>query len=378
MAVDEWGFDSDRQARARDLRRRRLRLSAGRTLVSGVAVIALILGGSFRLRDSVLSFHWPSWASSVLFLALLYALFLAIELPFAFLGGYRLEKAAGMSSQTLGSWSKDFGKAAALGLAASIAVGGALLWLLAASPWWWVAAWLLGVAVSALLGFLAPVVLVPLFYRFRPLSDPGLRTRFEALAAKAHVPIVGVFELRASAKTRRSNAAVTGFGRTRRVLVTDTLLQAFSPEEIETVLAHELAHQRNRDPIRGFVGGSLVSLAILAAAAWTYAAVYPSFGVRSPGDIAGLPLLVTLFSLFAIPFRPAELFASRSREGRADRFSLQLTDDPASFAAAMVKLHDLNLGVADPRRWERWLFYSHPTGRDRVEMARAFQPAAAR
>src|SRR5207249_1961436 len=217
MAVDEWGFDSDRQARARDLRRRRLRLSAGRTLVSGVAVIALILG------------------------------------------------------------------------------------------------------------FLAPVVLVPLFYRFRPLSDPGLRTRFEALAAKAHVPIVGVFELRASAKTRRSNAAVMGFGRTRRVLVTDTLLQAFSPEEIETVLAHELAHQRNRDPIRGFVGGSLVSLTILAAAAWTYASVYPSFGVRSPGDIAGLPLLVALFSLFAIPFRPAELFASRSREGRADRFSLQLT-----------------------------------------------------
>ena len=378
MVVDGWGFDADRQARARDLRRGRLRLSVARTVASGLAVLALILGGSFLLRDSVLSFHWPSWASSVLFLVLLYALFVAIDLPFAFLGGYRLEKAAGMSSQTLGSWWKDFGKAAALGLAASTVAGGALLWLLATSPWWWVAAWLLGVAVSSLLGFLAPIVLVPLFYRFRPLSDPGLRTRFEALAAKAHVPIVGVFELRASAKTRRSNAAVMGFGRTRRVLVTDTLLQAFTPEEIETVLAHELAHQRNRDPIRGFVGGSLVSLTILAAAAWTYASVYPSFGVRSPGDIAGLPLLVALFSLFAIPFRPAELFASRSREGRADRFSLQLTDDPASFAAAMVKLHDLNLGVADPRRWERWLFYSHPTGRDRVEMARAFQPAAAR
>ena len=378
MVVDGWGFDADRQARARDLRRGRLRLSVARTVASGLAVLALILGGSFLLRDSVLSFHWPSWASSVLFLVLLYALFVAIELPFAFLGGYRLEKAAGMSSQTLASWWKDFGKSAGLGLAASIVVGDVLLWLLDSSPWWWVAAWLLGIAVSALLGFLAPVVLVPLFYRFRPLSDPVLRTRFEALATKAHVPIVGVFELRASAKTRRSNAAVMGFGRTRRVVVTDTLLQAFTPEEIETVLAHELAHQRNRDPIRGFVGGSLVSLAILAAAAWTYAAVYPFFGVRSPGDIAGLPLLVTLFTLFAIPFRPVELFASRSREGRADRFSLQITGDPASFAAAMVKLHDLNLGVADPRRWERWLFYSHPSGRDRVEMARAFQAAAAR
>src|SRR5207249_606416 len=164
MVVDGWGFDADRQARARDLRRGRLRLSVARTVASGLAVLALILGGSFLLRDSVLSFHWPSWASSVLFLVLL-------------------------------------------------------------------------------------------FYRFRPLSDPVLRTRFEALATKAHVPIVGVFELRASAKTRRSNAAVMGFGRTRRVVVTDTLLQAFTPEEIETVLAHELAHQRNRDPIRGFVGG---------------------------------------------------------------------------------------------------------------------------
>src|SRR5207237_9282215 len=148
MVVDGWGFDADRQARARDLLRGRLRLSVARTVASGVAVIALILGGSFRLRDSVLSFHWPSWASSVLFLVLLYALFVAIELPFAFLGGYRLEKAAGMSSQTLGSWWKDFGKAAALGLAASTVAGGALLWLLATSPWLWVAAGLLCVSGS--------------------------------------------------------------------------------------------------------------------------------------------------------------------------------------------------------------------------------------
>src|SRR5207249_5642037 len=108
MAVDQWGFDSDRQARARDLRRRRLRLSAARTLVSGVAVLALILGGSFRIRDSALSFHWHSLASSVLFLVLLYALFVAIELPFAFLGGYRLVEAAAVSSPTLGRWWRDF------------------------------------------------------------------------------------------------------------------------------------------------------------------------------------------------------------------------------------------------------------------------------
>jgi len=374
MVVDAWGFDVDRQAKARSFRGRRVRLSAARTSASVVLVLGLILGGSAIVRDAVLALGWPSWASAVLFLAILYALFLAIDLPCSYLGGYRLEKASGLSSQTLRAWMKDLGKTMALGLGASVVVGGILLGLLAASPtWWWVAAWVLGLVGSALIGFLGPVLLVPLFYRFRPLNDAGLRARFESLAAKAHVPILGVFELRASDKTRRSNAAVMGLGRTRRVVVTDTLIRAFTPEEVDTVLAHELAHQRYMDPVRGFLAGSLVSLGILALVAWAYPMIYPAFGIRSAGDMAGLPLLVTLFSLFALPFRPVELFASRFRESRADRFSLELTRDAGSFVAAMVKLHDLNLGVADPRPWEKWLLYSHPTGRERVEMARGFR-----
>jgi STE24 endopeptidase len=377
MVVDAWGFDVDRQAKARSLRGRRVRLSAARTSASAVLILGLILGGSAIVRDAVLALGWPSWASAVLFLAFLYALFLAIDLPFSYLGGYRLEKASGLSSQSFRGWMKDLAKTVALGLGASVVVGSILLGLLAASPtWWWVAAWVLGLIGSALIGFLGPVLLVPLFYRFRPLNDAVLRARFESLAAKAHVPILGVFELRASDKTRRSNAAVMGLGRTRRVVVTDTLIHAFTPEEVDTVLAHELAHQRYKDPLRGFFAGSLVSLGILALVAWAYPMIYPASGIRSAGDMAGLPLLVTLFSLFALPFRPVELLASRSRESRADRFSLELTRDAGSFVAAMVKLHDLNLGVADPRPWEKWLLYSHPTGRERVQMARGFRASS--
>src|SRR5207302_3460052 len=118
------------------------------------------------------------------------------------------------SSDLLWGWAKDLLKSVGLGLGGSIVVGGVLLWLLAVSPaWWWLEAWLLGLLVSAILGFLAPVLLVPLFYRFRPLADASLRHHFEVLAAKAKVPILGVFELRASEKTRRSNAAVMGLGR---------------------------------------------------------------------------------------------------------------------------------------------------------------------
>ena len=377
MSADAWGFDPERQALARRLRTKRLRLSIARSVTLLALLIVLLIGGSARLRDAILNLSGPGWAAPMLFLVVLFAVFAALELPFGYVVGYRWEKSSGLSAQAFLGWLKDLGKSLGLGLGASIVIGVVLLWLLAASPTWWLIAWALGLLVSILLGFLAPVLLVPLFYRLRPLNDPSLRLRFEALAAKAKVPIAGVFELIASEKTRRSNAAVMGMGRTRRVVVTDTLVREFTALEVETVLAHELAHQRFRDPMRGFLSGSLISLAILAIVGWLYGASYTTFGIHSLHDMAGLPLLAGLFALVSLPFRPLELRLSRLREARADRFSLDLTGDPVNFAGAMVKLHDRNLGVADPRPWEKWLFYSHPTGRDRVEMARAFRASAA-
>src|SRR5437773_881665 len=295
MAVDAWGFDAERQAKAHRLRRMRFRLSIVRSAAIIVLVVGLVAVGSASLRDAVASFRWPSWASTILFLVLLFLIFLAVELPFAYVGGHRWETTSGLSSQSFRGWAKDLAKSVGLGLGGSIVVGSVVLWLLSATPaWWWLVAWVLGVLVSAILGFLAPVLLVPLFYRFRPLADAALRRRFEALAVS-----------------------------------------------------------------------------------WVYASTYTIVGIRSVADMAGLPFLVAVFSILALPFRPLELRASRSREARADRFSLALTGDPANFIAAMVKLHDLNLGVADPRPWEKWLFYSHPTGRDRVEMARAFRAPSA-
>ncbi len=373
MGVDAWGFDEGRQAIARRLRSLRLRLSAVRTLALGIFAAILVFGGAGRLRDAALSLGWPGWASGTVFLASLFALFAAVELPFSYVSGYRWEHAMGLSTQRLAGWLRDLAKSFGLGLAGAVVAGGVLLWLLAAQPaWWWLLAWTLGLGVTVVLGFLAPILLVPLFYRFRPLEDAALRARFEALAARARVPIVGVFELQASAKTERSNAAVMGFGRTRRIVVTDTLLRDFSPEEIETVLAHELAHQRHGDPVRGFLAGATTSLVTLSVTAVLYGATTASLGIRSAGDMAGLPLLAVLLALVSLPFRPLELWWSREREARADGFSLDLTRDAAAFASAMVRLHDRNLGLADPRPWEKWLFYSHPTGRERVEASRAF------
>src|SRR5256885_5371106 len=235
MAVDAWGFDSDRQAKAHRLRTLRFRLSIARTGALVSLVVGLVIVGSASLRDAVLSLRWPSWTSTILFLAVLYLAFFAVELPFTYVGGYRWEKASGLSSQSMWGWMKDLAKTAGLGLGASVVAGGVLLWLLTTSTWCWLVAWLLGLIVSAILGLLAPAIPVPLFYRFRPLTDAVLRGRFEALAAKADVPILGVFELRASEKTRRSHAAGTGVGRPPPGIVTDTAPQRLTPGEGGTV-----------------------------------------------------------------------------------------------------------------------------------------------
>ena len=374
MSVDAWGFDVERQETAHRLRSLRIRLSAIRMAVAAVLTLALVLGGAGALRDRILSLPLPSWAATVTFLVVLFALVMLADLPFRYVGGYRWERAFDLSAQRFAGWVKDLAKSLGLGLGSTVAAGLVLLWLLAAWPTlWWLAAWALGLAVSVVLAFIAPIILVPMFYRFRPLDDPALRARFESLAARAKVPIVGVFELRASEKTRRSNAAVMGLGRTRRVVVTDTLLHDFRPEEVDTVLAHELAHQKFLDPFRGFVMGSVTSLVTLAIAGSLYSILYPAFGIRSIADMAGLPLLAALLGLVSLPLRPLEMSWSRARETRADRFSLGLTQDAPNFASAMVKLHDQNLGVADPSPWEKWLFYSHPSGRERVELARTFR-----
>lgn len=374
MGKDAWGFDEERQDLARKLRRKRRRYSLSHTAVLLVYLAVLLAGESAAARSWASSFGWPGWVAATLFLAVLYTIGSAIGWPYAYIGGYKLERGFGLSTQSRRSWVTDLVKSYALGLGAVLLAGNVLLWLLQTSPvWWWLIAWVLGILVSFVLAFLAPVVFAPMFYRFKPLEDPGLRTRFEALAAKAGVPVLGVFEMGASAKTRRSNAAVVGFGRTRRVVITDTMLRTFTPDEIETVLAHELGHQRFRDPLTGLAVGAGISFLMWSVAAMAYAATYPVFGIGSLGDMAGLPLLVLYSGIVSAILGPPELWWSRRREARADRFSWDIAGKPDAFAEAMVRLHDENLSIADPRPWEKWLLYSHPPGRERVEAARGFK-----
>jgi STE24 endopeptidase len=297
-----------------------------------------------------------------------------VALPLAWFGWHRLERRYGLSHQTALGWLSDHVKAAGLGMA--LASGAALVAYLSMrwfpTLWWLVAGGTLAVIVTAL-ATLAPVVLLPLFFRFTPLERPSLIERLEHLARRAGTSIVGVYEWALGDKSRRANAALTGLGATRRILVSDTMLADYSDEEIEVVLAHELGHHVHHDIWRGIALESALILLGFAVADVALRALGPRLGMSSPSDLAGLPLLVLTAGAVSIALTPAALALSRRHERRADRFALQLTSNPSAFISAMRRLGAQNLAEERPSRLVQWLFHSHPPLEERLAFARAWR-----
>jgi STE24 endopeptidase len=297
-------------------------------------------------------------------------------LPLAWYG-YDLERRYALSRQSVGSWLLDHLKAAllvfVLASAAALVVYQAMAW----SPaWWWLLAALVMTAAVTGLATLAPVVLLPLFFRFTPLSRPALGERLERLAAQCGTKVVGVYEWALGDKSSRANAALTGLGATRRILVSDTMLADYSDDEIEVVLAHELGHHVHHDLWRAIALEAGLILLGCAVTDWVLHAVGPRVGLATPSDLAGLPLLALTAGSVSLVLTPLGLALSRRHERRADRFALQLTSNPAAFISAMKRLGAQNLAEEHPSRLVQWLFHSHPPLAERLASARAWPSTA--
>jgi STE24 endopeptidase len=217
---------------------------------------------------------------------------------------------------------------------------------------------------------LAPVLLLPLFYAVKPLDREALRVRLLALAERAGARVLGAYEWGLSAKTRKANAALAGIGGTRRILVSDTMLAEYSDEEIEVVLAHELAHHVHGDIWKGIAFESALMLAGFYLAGRTLVASTGRFGLRDVADPAGLPLLLLAAGGLSFVMMPVAHAVSRAYERSADRFALNLTRNPSAFISAMRRLGAQNLAEEHPSKLMQWLFYSHPPIAERIETAR--------
>jgi STE24 endopeptidase len=376
-------IDPEKQKKAREYGRIKRRMWLIETLFSLLYTSAwLVFGWAILLRQWLGGLTTNEWLLVPAFVLIFGGISALVDLPLSYYGGFVLPHRFDQSNQSLKDWIIDQLK----GLAISLPIGLLLLELLylalrsTGALWWlWVAGGLL--LFQVLIANLAPVLIMPLFNKYVPLGDEHaeLAQRLMKLAEKAHTTVKGVYKFDMSRRTKAANAALTGIGSSRRIILGDTLINEFSMDEIETVLAHELGHQVNRD-IPLLIGFGTLTTAMglyLASLALNWAVTTFGFSNIIPGtqwsgtvaDVAAFPALTLIISLYGLLTMPLENGFSRWRERLADQYALQSTGKKEAFASGFTRLANQNLGEIDPEKWVVFLFYSHPPLGERIDMA---------
>jgi STE24 endopeptidase len=223
-----------------------------------------------------------------------------------------------------------------------------------------------------LLANLAPVLIFPIFFKFKPLENPSLTERLLELSRRAGTKVKGVFEWKLSEKSKKANAALLGLGNTRRIILSDTLLEKFQDEEVEAVLAHEFGHHVHRHIFQLIaIQGSAMVLGfylIHRTIDW----LGPHFGFQGAADFANLPLLALVTTGLSLVLLPAVNSYSRALERQADTYALRAISSPAPFISSMEKLAELNLAERQPHPWIEFIFHSHPSIQKRIAFAQKF------
>ena len=342
----------------------------------GIAfLVALVVSGaSAALRAYAASLVGSSFLLTlVVYVVLLALINEAMSLPFAFYQGVTLERRYGLSTETTAHWWLDHLKAGGVALVFALLAALIVCSLIRWDPGRW---WLFSAAVFTLIMVglvqLAPVLLLPLFYEFKPLDREALVQRLVTLAERAGARVMGVFEWRLSDKTKKANAALAGIGQTRRIIISDTLLAEHSDDEIEVILAHELAHHVHRDIWKGIALETVLIALGFYLADRVLTRFAASFGLMGKGDVAALPLLLLAAGAVSLALMPVANALSRAHERRADRYALEMTKNVAAFVSAMKRLGAQNLAEEHPSRLVQILFYTHPPISARIDAAHAW------
>jgi STE24 endopeptidase len=337
-------------------------------------VLLLVTGWTGKLRDwSYLGARQHYFLAVFLYVLMFSIIAKILSAPLDFTG-FRLEHRYHLSNQKLRSWLWDECK----GWLVNLVLGGIMVELVygiirIAPQRWWIVAWAVFTGLFLLMAQLAPVVLMPIFYKFKPLENEGLRERLTKLGERAGTRVRGVYEWKLSEKSKKANAALTGLGSTRRIILSDTLLEHYSDDEIEAILAHELGHHVRRHIMKSiflqvgitFFGFWLVNqvLRFVIAKNW--------FPVLNPRlyDFANLPLIALVATVLGFLLMPALNAISRHHEREADRYAWENIPAIEPFISSMQKLADQNLAEREPSKFIEWFFHSHPSIGKRVAAA---------
>jgi STE24 endopeptidase len=332
---------------------------------------------SVPLRELASNFTSNYYLQVALYYSGFFSIFILINLPLEFYSGFILEHSYGLSRQGLFDWAKEELKATAIALAISLLMIEALYFLLYNyTDYWWPIAGLLFTLFAIVMARVAPVLILPLFYKSAPIEDESLKGLLVPLASEAGLDIQGIFKIDMSKDTRKVNALLAGLGKTRRVIFSDTLLDNFTPQEIQVVFAHEVGHHFHRHIHRLLIIGSVTAFAGLALVDRVLRHFIPLLQFEGLHDVAAFPLFLLAMVAFTLALLPLENAYSRHLERQSDLYALNRTRNPSAFISAMEKLANKNLADKEPGGLVEYLFYDHPPISKRIEMARAMSRAS--
>jgi STE24 endopeptidase len=332
--------------------------------------IMLVTGWSAIFRNY--TFRIAGSANYVLAL-FLYVLLLSLisrvlSLPLDYYG-FRVEHRYKLSNLSLRGWLLDEAKSYLLGLAFSAVLTQIIYLLIRRAPlYWWLWAWASFLILFVALAQLAPVLLFPIFYRFRALDNDALRERLTRLSERAGAKVRGVYEWKLSEKSKKANAALMGLGTTRRIVLADTLLANYTDDEIEAVLAHELGHHVHRHIAKSIVMQALISFFGFWVVKTMLRRSYPGW-FSGQTDFANLPLILLVATVISLLLLPLLNAYSRFNERQADQYAWKAIASIGPFLSAMNKLAAQNLAERVPSRWVEILFHSHPSISKRIKAA---------
>ncbi|HZR31642.1 MAG TPA: M48 family metallopeptidase [Terriglobales bacterium] len=339
----------------------------------GVLLALLITGWTGTLRDIAYQGAHQNYVLAVfLYVAALMVISKIIGFGLDYYG-FRLEHRFKLSNQRFSSWLWDEFKGWLVGLVLAVVLVEIVYYIIRASQqYWWLIAWAVFIGFFVLMAQIAPVVLFPIFYKFKPLQNQSLKDRLLRLSERAGTRVRGVYEWKLSEKSKKANAALTGLGKTRRIILADTLLEGYSEDEIEAVLAHELGHHVHRHILKS-IG---IQVAVTFVGFWAANEVLRyavSHGQMFIGlsDFANLPLLILVSTILSLLLVPVLNAYSRHNEREADRYAFNSIASVEPFISSMNKLADQNLAERTPSKWVELLFHSHPPISKRITAAKA-------
>jgi len=366
-------MDENRKIQAKKYEKIKLIVKISESVVSFILLILFLwLGYSKSLELFAFGFTSNPYIALVIYGLVIGLVSSLISFPIDYIFGFRLEHKFGLSNLTFGKWITEKFKAALVGSIIAAPIAFLFYWLISSYELWWLYLACIVWVYSILLAQIAPVLIFPLFYKFTPIDNEELKSKLMAMCDRAGFKVSGIYKFNMSKTTKKANAAFTGLGRTKRIILGDTLLETFTDKEIEMVFAHELGHYKRRHIVKNIlisIFGTLIGLFLMSQ---IYEKLLPLFGFTHPWEIGALPLLALIAAVYSFFTSPLSAGISRKFEFEADRYAIDTTRDPDALESTMRKLAEQNLANDEPNKLVEFWTYSHPSIKRRIEAARNY------